>query len=81
MRGSVLENLTWEGNSKKMFALVMDAVPSIFSGLVKHEIEDWIVKNNVKVVTEELCLKMFKEKAPKGMIEKLTPKLESLKTK
>ncbi|EMS69121.1 hypothetical protein [Ruminiclostridium cellobioparum] len=81
MRGSVLENLTWEGNSKKMFALVMDAVPSIFSGLVKHEIEDWIVKNNVNVVTEDLCLKMFKEKAPKGMIEKLTPKLESLKTK
>lgn len=81
MRGSVLENLTWEGNSKKMFALVMDAVPSIFSGLVKHEIEDWIVKNNVNVVTEDLCLKMFKEKAPKGMIQKLTPKLESLKTK
>lgn len=81
MRGSVLENLTWEGNSKKMFALVMDAVPSIFSGLVKHEIEDWIVKNNINVVTEDLCLKMFKEKAPKGMIEKLTPKLESLKTK
>ncbi|WP_313561449.1 hypothetical protein [Ruminiclostridium cellobioparum] len=81
MRGSVLENLTWEGNSKKMFALVMDAVPSIFSGLVKHEIEDWIVKNNVNVVTEDLCLKMFKEKAPKGMIEKLTPKLEHLKTK
>lgn len=81
MRSSVLETLTWEGNSKKMFALVMDAVPSIFSGLVKHEIEDWLVKNKVKVVSEELCLKMFKEKAPKGMIEKLTPKLESLKTK
>ncbi|MDF2985173.1 MAG: hypothetical protein K0R50_683 [Eubacterium sp.] len=81
MRGSVLEKLTWEGNSKKMFKLVIDNVPSIFSGLVKHEIEDWIIKNKLTVVTEELCLKMFKEKAPKGMIEKLTPKLESLKTK
>ncbi len=81
MKGSVIDTLTWEGNSKKMFKLVMDAVPSIFSGLVKHEIEDWLVKNKVTVVTEELCLKMFKEKAPKGMIEKLTPKLESLKTK
>ncbi len=81
MRGSVLDNLTWQGNSKKMFRLVMDNVPSIFMGLVKHEIEDWIVKNKVQVVTEELCLKMFKEKAPKGMIDKLSPKLESLKTK
>jgi len=81
MRSSVLDNLKWEGNSKKMFDLVMDAVPSIFKGLVKHEIEDWIVKNKLEVATEELCLKMFKEKAPKGMIEKLTPKLESLKTK
>lgn len=81
MKSSVVETLTWEGNSKQMFSLVMDAVPAIFKGLVKHEIEDWIVKNNVKAVTEELCLKMFKEKAPKGMIEKLTPKLESLKTK
>lgn len=81
MRGSVLDNLTWEGNSKKMFKLVLDAVPSIFLGLVKHEIEDWLVKNKVTVVTEELCIQMFKEKAPKGMIEKLTPKLESLKTK
>ena len=81
MKGSVIDTLTWEVNSKKMFKLVIDAVPSIFSGLVKREIEDWIVKNKVKVVTEELCLRMFKEKAPKGMIEKLTPKLESLKTK
>jgi hypothetical protein len=81
MRGSVIDNLTWEGNSRKMFKLVMDNVPAIFSGLVKHEIEDWIVKNKVTVVTEQLCLKMFKEKAPKGMLDKLTPKLESLKTK
>lgn len=81
MRGSVLDKLTWQGNSKKMFKLVMDNVPSIFMGLVRHEIEDWIIKNKVQVVTEELCLKMFKEKAPKGMIDKLSPKLESMKTK
>lgn len=81
MSGSILDNLTWQGNSKKMFMLVMGAVPSLFKSLVKREIEDWLVKNKVQVVTEELCLKMFKEKAPKGMIDKLNPKLESLKTK
>lgn len=81
MRRSVLDNLTWQGNSKKMYSLVMGEVPSIFKSLVRHEIEDWIIKNKVQVVTEELCLKMFKEKAPKGMIDKLSPKLENLKTK
>lgn len=80
MKGSVMDNLTWQGNSKKMYKLVMDSVPSIFVGLVKHEIEAWIVKNKVSVVTEELCIKMFREKAPKGMIDKLMPKLEALKT-
>jgi hypothetical protein len=81
MSGSVLDNLTWQGNSKQMYKLVMDAVPSLFKSVVKREIEDWLIKNKVQVVTEELCLKMFKEKAPKGMIDKLKPKLESLKTK
>ena len=81
MSGSVLDNLTWNGNSKKMYKLVMDAVPSLFKSVVKREIEDWLIKNKVQVVTEELCLKMFKEKAPKGMIDKLKPQLESLKTK
>ncbi len=81
MRSSVLDNLTWQGNSKKMYELVMGAVPSLFKSVVRHEIEDWIVKNKVQVVTEELCLKMFKEKAPKGMIDNLSHKLESLKTK
>ncbi|MHB8062793.1 MAG: hypothetical protein ACYDG2_09205 [Ruminiclostridium sp.] len=80
MSDSVIDNITWKGNSKLMYKLVIDAVPSLFKSLVKREIEDWLIKNKVQVVTEELCLKMFKEKAPKGMLEKLTPKLESLKT-
>lgn len=80
MRSSVMDKLTWQGNSKKMYNLVMDAVPRIFLSLVKRETEDWLVKNNVQVVSEELCLKMFKEKAPKGMIDKLLPQLESMKT-
>jgi len=80
MSSSLLDNLTWKDNSKKMYKLVMDAVPSLFKSMVRHEIEDWLIKNKVQVVTEELCLKMFKEKAPKGMIDKLNPKLESLKT-
>jgi len=81
MKGSVFDNLTWQGNSEKMYKLVMDSVPSLFKSVVRREIEDWLIKNKVQIVTEELCIKMFKEKAPKGMIDKLTPKLESLKTK
>lgn len=78
--GSAIDNVTWKGNSKKMFKTILDAVPSLFKGTIKREVNDWLVKNKVDVVTEELIIKMFKEKAPKGILEKVSPKLESLKT-
>ena len=63
-----------------MFDVILQAVPSLFKGTVKREVENWLIKNKVDVATEELVLKMFKEKAPKGILEKVGPKLESLKT-
>lgn len=80
MRGSVLDNVTWKGNSKMMYKAVMSAVPSIFRSIIRREIESWIVENSLKVVTEALLLKMFYEKAPKGYKQKLGPKLEAMKT-
>jgi len=80
MGSSVLDTLKWEGNSQKMYKAIMDAVPSIFKGTVKHEIEKALVKDKVTVVTEEIVIKTFKEKAPKPMWEKVNPQLESLKT-
>ncbi|HEX2927422.1 MAG TPA: hypothetical protein VHP38_14380 [Ruminiclostridium sp.] len=80
MRGSALENVTWKGNSQKMYKAIMAAVPSIFKSMIKHEVEGWLAKNSVTVVTEELLLKMFYEKAPKGYIQKIGPALEKMKT-
>lgn len=81
MKSSALDNVKWEGNSKKMYQTILDAVPSLFKSTVIHEVNSWLVKNSVDVITEELILKMFKEKAPKAMWQKVNPKLESMKTK
>ncbi|HEY5585984.1 MAG TPA: hypothetical protein VIK78_16020 [Ruminiclostridium sp.] len=80
MKGSVLDNVTWKGNSKKMYKFILEAVPSIFKSTIRHEVEDWLVKNKVEIVTEDLVIKMFKEKASKAMFQKLAPQLDSMKT-
>lgn len=80
MRSSVIDKLTWKGNSKKMYTIILNAVPGLFKSTVKKEVEKWLIENKVDIITEELILKMFKEKAPKGMWEKIYPQLEKLKT-
>jgi len=39
MRGSALDNVTWKDNSKKMFDVILQAVPSLFKGTVKREVK------------------------------------------
>jgi hypothetical protein len=80
MSGSVLDKVKWKGNSKKMYETILGVVPSIFKSTVKHQVEDWVIENKVEIVTEELVLKMFKEKAPKNIWLKVSPKLEGMKT-
>ena len=64
MKSSVFDKLTWKGNSKKMYTLILAAVPPLFKSTVKREVEKWLIENKVNIITEELILKMFKEKAP-----------------
>jgi len=80
MSGSVLDKVTWKGNSKKMYLAILAVVPAIFKSTIKHEVEDWLIKNKVEEITEELILKMFKENAPKNIWLKVSPKLEGMKT-
>ncbi len=81
MKSSVLESITWQGNSRKMYRAVMEVVPGLFKSKIRHMVEEWLIENKVTVVTEELVVRMFNEKAPKPFIQKLTPVLNSLKTK
>lgn len=80
MKSSVFDKLTWKGNSKNMYNTILNAVPSIFKSTVKHEVENWLIENKVDTITEDLILKMFKEKAPKAMWQKISPQLEKMKT-
>jgi hypothetical protein len=78
---SGMDKLTWKGNSKQMYKAVMDVVPSLFKSKFKKMVEEWLVENSVEIITEELLLKMFYEKAPKAYAKKLGPVLEGMKTK
>jgi predicted nucleotide-binding protein (sugar kinase/HSP70/actin superfamily) len=80
MGSSALDKVTWEGNSKQMYRAILEVIPFMFKSTIKHEVNAWLVKNGVKVITEELIIRMFKEKAPKPMWQKVGPKLEGMKT-
>lgn len=76
-----LENLVWEGNSKKMCEAVLAVVPSFMQGGLKKQISSWIKEHNVEKVTEDVFFQVFEDIAPASYQKKLMPELEKLKTK
>ena len=76
-----MNNLEWQGNSKKMYDAILREIPPIFAGSVKKSISDWIVKNNIRVVTEEIIFRAVDEIAPASLANTIKPRLEKLKSK
>lgn len=76
-----LDNLTWEGNSKKMYEACLEAVPKMFRGSVTDKVEDYVEDNEVTVITEELIVTAIGEQAPASFKDKFLKILEPLKTK
>ena len=75
------DSLTWEGNSKKMYEAVLDAVPKLFRGSITDKIEDYVEENEVTVVTEDLIIQVIGEKAPASFKDKFLKLLEPMRTK
>jgi len=76
-----MNNLEWQGNSKAMVQAVLNAVPSLFRGAVKKSIQNWVIKNNIKVVTEDIVFKAVDEIAPADLAnKKIKPELMKMRT-
>lgn len=75
------DNLTWEGNSRKMYDAVLDAVPKMFRGTVMDQVEEYVEDNEVEVVTEDLIEEAIADQAPASFKDKFLKILEPLKSK
>ena len=80
-KSNILNDLEWQGNSRKMYEAIISAVPSIFAGNVKSGIINWIQKNNITTVTEELVFKAVDDIAPANIANNMIkPKLHKMKS-
>lgn len=79
---SNLENLTWKDNSRKMYEAILNGVPFLFVGGVKRNIAEWIKRNNISIVTEDIVFMAVDDIAPEKLANgKIKPELEKLRTK
>ena len=75
-----LNNLQWQGNSRKMYVGILRAVPSLFVGSVNRSIINWVLKNNIKVVTEDVVFRAVNEIAPPNLAYKIKRELMKYKS-
>lgn len=74
-----MDNIKWQGNSKKMYEAVLAETPPIYKEIVKKRIEEWIAKNNIRVVTEDLVFKAVDDMTPSNYAKMIKSELEKLK--
>jgi len=82
MNNNFINDVEWQGNSFNMYKAILNAVPSFFRGNVNNSIKNWISKNNISVVTEDLVFKAVDDIAPSNIANnRIKPELIRLKTK
>ena len=74
-------NLNFEGNSKKMYDVVLENIPMLMRGLAKKQIEAWVEKKNLTTLTEDHIYQALKDIAPQSLADKVVPQLDALKSK
>ena len=77
-----MDDLQWQGNSRKMYEAVINEIPAFFRGSVRRSIVKWIEQNEIHTVTEDLIFRAVDEIAPADLAEKrIKPGLEELRTR
>ncbi|KOR26794.1 hypothetical protein ACFLKB_14445 [Clostridium sp. FAM 1755] len=76
----ILNNLKWEGNSKRMYEVILKAVPKVFQGTINSLVANWIINNKVEIVTEDIVFQAVEYMAPSEAKNKLLPILNQMKT-
>lgn len=80
MTNKIIDQLTWEGNSKMMYERVLESVPKLLQGAIVKIVTQWVQKHDIKVITEEVVFQMVDDVAPSDIKAKLVPYLENMKT-
>lgn len=76
----MISNLQWQGNSKKMYDSILKSIPLLFRSSINNNIEKWIYKNNIKIITEDIVFKAVDDIAPFDLANKrIKPELQKLR--
>ena len=76
------EGLTWEDNSKLMYDSILNEIPAFLRAGIYSSIKNWLLKNDISVVTEDVIFKAVNDIAPSNIANNMIlPKLEKLKSK
>lgn len=76
-----INDLEWQGNSLAMYKAILNAVPSFFRGNANNNIRNWILKNNIKIVTEDTVFQAVDAIAPANIANnRIKPELEKMRT-
>lgn len=76
----MLNNIKWQGNSLKMFNFIISKIPKLFKIKVIRYIDDYVVRNNIFEITEQMVLDSFKEFAPEKYYNAYIEELKSLRS-
>ena len=77
----MLDNLTWEGNSKAMYDKLVESAPAFMREQLKKGFEDWVAKKGITTMTEDLLEEHVKETAPGPMQGMILAQLQPFKSK
>jgi len=76
-----MADLTWEGNSKKMFDEMIESSPKPFRAMTEKKLTEAIEgKAGGGAVTEDIVIECVKEVTPKPFVGMALKKLEPLKS-
>ncbi|MDD7306228.1 MAG: hypothetical protein PUG67_06540 [Peptoniphilaceae bacterium] len=75
-----LKDLSWTGNSKKMFDEIMDNLPTMYRAAVKKKFEVWCNQKQVTEISEYNIIHTLEKYAPKKIQEKFMPIYQKYKS-
>lgn len=75
-----LKDLSWTGNSKKMYDEIMENLPPMYRAAVKKKFEVWCNQKQITEIKEYNIIHTLEKYAPKKYQEKFIPIYEKYKT-
>jgi len=77
----MVENLSWEGNSKTMYDRLVQSAPMFMRDKAQKDFQEWIAKKGITTMTEDLLEEHVKDTAPAMMQGMILAQIQSLKSK